>query len=186
MSASLAALLLLTTGLRQDPKLEQCRKNLLELGKLVPVWIERTKDQNGRGGNERGREFWSAMTRTVPPLIPKERESVLKCPLSGRAYRGPRSEIGGSDKYVACCEPYHSGGAIHALDRNGRVVLVLTPGTPEFREALEQTRGNFASDLDQFFEAELRESSRDAVLPLEASGPEARRSRGPRSPDHRA
>jgi hypothetical protein len=96
------------------------------------------------------------MTRIVPPLIPKEREVILKCPLSGTAYRGPRSEIGGSDTYLACCEPYHPGGAIHALDRNARIVLTLTPASPEYRKALEQTRGNFASDLDQFFEAEQR------------------------------
>jgi len=44
MTALLPALILLTTGLPQDPRIEQCRKNLAELGKLVPGGVELRKD----------------------------------------------------------------------------------------------------------------------------------------------
>jgi hypothetical protein len=136
---------------KPDPKIEQCRKNLAELAKLVPGYVEFRKDQSGKGGNPEGREFWSRLAQHRP--------SLQNCPMSNTPYRGPRGEIGRDGKdvnYLACCEPGgHPDGWIHALDCNGRI-LALKPGAAEFRPALECTRGNFSSDLDEFFEAELR------------------------------
>jgi hypothetical protein len=65
------------------------------------------------------------------------------CPITGGAYRGPAKDLNtlGDADVIFCDEPgNHGDGSITVLRRNG-TTATLRPADPEYKKALESTKG---------------------------------------------
>ena len=65
------------------------------------------------------------------------------CPVSGGAYRGPAKDVNAMADLdvIFCDEPTnHKDGSINVLRRNGSMAT-LKPNDPEYKKALETTKG---------------------------------------------
>lgn len=65
------------------------------------------------------------------------------CPITGGAYRGPAKDLNamGDEDVIFCDEPAnHGDGTINVLRRNGSMAT-LRPEDPEYKKALESTKG---------------------------------------------
>jgi hypothetical protein len=133
VGAAAAVLLPAVSRLNEENQLSSCRTQSSSVYFAVLNYHEEKKkypDQTGAG-------FFKQL---------KEGGSLAEdpaCPISGGAYRGPAKDVNqmADVDVIFCDEPTnHKDGSINVLRRNGSMAT-LKPNDPEYKKALETTKG---------------------------------------------
>jgi len=117
----------------QENRLGQCRSQTSSIYFAVLNHLEEKKKYPEKTGPE---FFQQLKELNYLPQIPT-------CPISGGAYRGPATDLNtlGDADVIFCDEPgNHGDGSIVVLRRNGSTAT-LRPADPEYKKALETTKG---------------------------------------------
>jgi hypothetical protein len=133
--AGTAALVLLPAIVRanEDSKLGQCRSQSATVYFAVVQYQELKKKFPEKTGGDFFKELRDAGVLLEAPA----------CPLGGGAYRGPAKDVNAmaEAEVIFCDEPTnHKDGSINVLRRDGSMAT-LRPDDPEYKKALETTKG---------------------------------------------
>jgi len=117
----------------EENKLGQCRSQSSSVYFAVLNNLEEKKTYPTKTGAEFFKELKDANYLQEEPT----------CPIGGGAYRGPAKDLNtlGDADVIFCDEPgNHGDGSITVLRRNG-TTATLRPADPEYKKALESTKG---------------------------------------------
>ena len=122
------------TQAAEENRLGQCRSQASNVYFAVLSHLEEKKKYPDKTGAE---FFKQLQDLTYLPQAPL-------CPITGGAYRGPAKDLNtmADTDVIFCDEPAnHGDGSINVLRRNGSMAT-LRPEDPEYKKALESTKGN--------------------------------------------
>jgi len=133
--AGAAALVLFPAVQRaaEDTKLSGCRSQ----SSTVYFAVLNHHEEKKKYPDKTGAEFFKQLKELE--YLPEE----PACPIAGGAYRGPAKDVNqmADTDVIFCDEPTnHKDGSINVLRRNG-TMATLKPDDPEYKKALETTKG---------------------------------------------
>jgi hypothetical protein len=133
--AGAAAIIILPAVQRaaEDNKLAGCRSQ----SSTVYFAVLNHHEEKKKYPDKAGAEFFKQLKELE--YLPEE----PSCPISGGAYRGPAKDVNqmADTDVIFCDEPTnHKDGSINVLRRNG-TMATLKPDDPEYKKALETTKG---------------------------------------------
>jgi len=134
VGAAAVVLLPAITQVAEDNRLGQCRSQASTVYFAVLSHLEEKKKYPDKTGAEFFKQLQELGYLTQAPL----------CPLGGGAYRGPAKDLNAmvETDIIFCDEPgNHGDGTINVLRRNGSMAT-LRAEDPEYKKALESTKGN--------------------------------------------
>lgn len=131
--AAAAVLLPAVTQVAEENRLGQCRSQASTLYVAVLGHLEEKKKYPEKTGEEFFKQLQELNYLTQAPA----------CPIGGGSYRGPARDLNtmADTDVFFCDEPAnHGDGTINVLRRNGSTAT-LRPDDPEYKKALESTKG---------------------------------------------
>jgi len=133
LGAAGAVLLPAISRASEDSKLSVCRTQSSSVYFAVLNYHEEKKKYPDKTGAEFFKQLKEGGSLGEEPM----------CPIGGGAYRGPAKDVNAmaDGDVIFCDEPTnHPDGSINVLRRNG-TMATLKPNDPEYKKALETTKG---------------------------------------------
>ena len=133
LGAAGAVLLPAISRMTEENKLSACRTQSSSVYFAVLNYHEEKKKYPEKTGAEFFKQLKEGGSLVEDPV----------CPVAGGAFRGPAKDVNGMADLdvIFCDEPTnHKDGSINVLRRNG-TMATLKPNDPEYKKALETTKG---------------------------------------------